>query len=122
MSYYLCNNQPHTVTVARSSSNYTITVDSSPPVSGSIGNTNIDGPLYVGGMFCEIPWLHIVLPLLLTCSGVMSLVQDYNNSNIMALKKSKHFITYWLKAFSSDTPQSIKRQNKGLRSVRGESF
>ncbi|XP_065059495.1 laminin subunit alpha-like [Rhopilema esculentum] len=49
MSYYLCNNQPHTVTVARSSSNYTITVDSNPPVSGSIGNTNIDGPLYVGG-------------------------------------------------------------------------
>ena len=28
-------------------------------------------------------------------------------------QKSKHFTTYWLKAFSSDTPQSIKRQNKG---------
>ena len=27
--------------------------------------------------------------------------------------KCKHFTTYWLKAFSSDTPQSIKRQNKG---------
>ena len=28
-------------------------------------------------------------------------------------EKSKHFTTYWLKAFSSDTPQRIKRQNKG---------
>ena len=26
-------------------------------------------------------------------------------------EKSKHFTTYWLKAFSSFTPQSIKRQN-----------
>ena len=26
--------------------------------------------------------------------------------------KSKHFTTNWLIAFSSDTPQSIKRQNK----------
>ena len=25
----------------------------------------------------------------------------------------KHFVSYWLKPFSSDTPQSIKRQNKG---------
>ena len=29
--------------------------------------------------------------------------------------KSKHFTTYWLNAFSSDTPQSIKRQNKGQK-------
>ena len=28
-------------------------------------------------------------------------------------KKSKHFSTYWLKAFSSDTLQCIERQNKG---------
>ena len=28
-------------------------------------------------------------------------------------EKSKHFTTYWLKTFSSDTHQSIKRQNKG---------
>ena len=26
-------------------------------------------------------------------------------------EKSKDFITYWLKAFLSDTPQSIKHQN-----------
>ena len=31
----------------------------------------------------------------------------------MALKKGKYFTTYWLKAFSPDTPQSIKRQKKG---------
>ena len=30
-----------------------------------------------------------------------------------AFEKSKHFLTYWPEVFSSDTPQSIKRQNEG---------
>ena len=31
------------------------------------------------------------------------------------IEKIKHFITYQLKAFSSDTPQSIKIQNESLK-------
>ena len=37
--------------------------------------------------------------------------KEHENS----FEKSKHFITYWLKAFASDNPQSIKRQKKGLK-------
>ena len=32
-----------------------------------------------------------------------------------SFEKSKNFIAYWLKASSPDTPQSIKRQKKGLK-------
>ena len=39
----------HTITVARASTNYTITVDSNVAVSGNVGTTTITGSLYVGG-------------------------------------------------------------------------
>ena len=48
--------------------------------------------------------------------GIFTIVSMNNFLAVQNLKmalKSKHFTTYWLKAFSSDTPQSIKRQNKG---------
>ena len=42
---------------------------------------------------------------------------DFGNKQFSKPKdgfqKSKHFITCWLKAFLSDIPQSIKRENKG---------
>ena len=37
-------------------------------------------------------------------------------------EKSKNFITYWLKAFSPDTPQSIRRQNKGPKEHDGNIY
>ena len=50
MSYFLCNNAFHTLTVGRSSSNFTITVDSNPIYSAGLGSVNVIGTLYVGGM------------------------------------------------------------------------
>ena len=49
MSFALCNNVFHTITVGRASTNYTITVDSNAAVTRNIGTTSITGTLYVGG-------------------------------------------------------------------------
>ena len=35
------------------------------------------------------------------------------NDIVNGFEKSKHFTTFKIKALSSDTPQNIKRQNKG---------
>ena len=49
---------------------------------------------------------------------VLSTRRQRDVSSFLAVQKfkmaiKKHFITYWLKAFSSDTPQSTKLQDKG---------
>ena len=51
------------------------------------------------------------------CKGYKIFSLHLNMSKKLQLEngfeKRKHFTTCWLEAFSSDAPQSIKRQNKG---------
>merc|ERR1719154_403575 len=48
-SYAVCNNQFHTITISKSALNYTMKVDTSATISGSIGSQVVSGSLYVGG-------------------------------------------------------------------------
>ena len=49
----------------------------------------------------------------LLCMKLHSERENLFNLFQNGFEKNKNFITYWLKAFLSDTPQSIKCQNKG---------